>query len=102
MKLVQMLLGLSLRACRWWILCQVVLDGGSLDGNVIQNAVKLGLGCCRHLCGVAGLEGVVETLSQLLDEVLLVALLLFEVSLAVALDVLELVAKCAKVSSTEW
>ena len=97
-KLVQMLLGLSLRACRWWILCQVVLDGGSLDGNVIQNAVKLSLGCCRHLCGVAGLEGVVETL----DRVLLVALLLFEVSLTVALDVLEFVAECAKVSSNEW
>jgi hypothetical protein len=46
--------------------------------------------------------GVVETLSQLLGVVLRVALLLFEVSLTVALDVLELVAKCAEVSSNEW
>ena len=102
MKLVQMLLRLSLRACSWWILCQVVLDGGGLDSNVILNAVKFGLGCCRHLRAVAGLVGVVETLSQLLGVVLRVALLLFEVSLTVALDVLELVAKCAKVSSNEW
>ena len=99
MKLVQMLLGLSLRACCGWILRQVILHGGYLDGNIILDAVKLGLGCCRHWRDVAGLEGVVETLSQLLGGVLLVALLLFEVSLTVALDVLEFVAKCAEVSS---
>ena len=100
MKLIQMLLGLTLRACCGWILRQVSLHGGYLDSNVILDAIKLGLGYGRHWRGVAGLEGVVETLSQLLGGVLLVALLLFEVSLTVALDVLELVAKCAEVSSS--
>ena len=65
----------------------------------LDNSTPLQRCCCRHWCGVTGLEGVVETLSRLLDEVLLVALLLFEVSLTVALDVLEFVAKCAEVSS---